>query len=176
MKKLLLATIILLTVASVNAQDKGSSSVGAIQFSIGVEPSLPIGDFHDIGYDFGIGGSLQGEYKASSDLGITLNAGYLTYSAKDITVNGVTFKSPDYGIVPVLAGFKYYFSPKVYGHGQLGASIGTSSGATTNFTYSPGVGFYITNNIDLLLKFTGISGNGGSLNSIGARLAYNFGK
>ena len=176
MKKLLLATIILLTVASVKAQNKGMSSDGSIQFSIGVEPSLPIGDFHTIGYTFGIGGSLQGEYKASSDLGITLSAGYITYSAKDITVSGFTFKAPSYGIVPVLAGFKYYFSPKVYGHGQLGVSIGTSSGATSNFTYSPGIGFYVSNNIDLLLKFTGISGNGGSLNSVGARLAYNFGK
>jgi hypothetical protein len=172
MKKLLLASIIVLTFASVNAQDKGMSSVGGIQFSIGVEPSLPIGDFADF-YNFGIGGSLQGEYKASSDLGITLNAGYLTYSAK--TFNG--FKPDAYGIVPVMAGFKYYFSPKVYGHGQLGVSIGTSSGATSNFTYSPGIGFYISNNVDLLLKYVGISGSGGaSLNSIGARLAYNFGK
>jgi hypothetical protein len=171
MKKLLLASIIVLTVASVNAQDKAMSTGGGIQFSIGVEPSLPIGDFNTL-YNFGIGGSLQGEYKASSDLGITLNAGYLTYSGK--TISG--FKFPAYSIVPVMAGFKYYFSPKVYGHGQLGVSIGTSSGATSNFTYSPGIGFYISNNVDLLLKYTGISASGGSFNSIGARLAYNFGK
>jgi hypothetical protein len=176
MKKLFLACIIVLTVASVNAQDKAMSSGSSIIFSIGVEPSLPIGDFHDIGYNFGIGGSLQGEYKADSDLGITLNAGYLNYSGKDYTIGGYTYNGGNYGIVPVMAGIKYYFSPKVYGHGQLGISIGTSKGASSNFTYSPGVGFYISNNLDLLLKYVGISGKGGgNLNSIGARLAYNFG-
>ena len=177
MKKLLLVTIVALSVVTVNAQKHVAAS-SPIIFSIGVEPSLPIGAFHDIGYSFGIGGSLQGEYKAADDFGITLNAGYMNYSAKDYTINGVTFNGGSFGIVPVMAGFKYYFSPKVYGHGQLGVSIGTSSGASSNFTYSPGIGFYVSDNIDLLLKFTGISGGsgGGSLNSIGARLAYNFGK
>ena len=177
MKKLFLLAVIALTLTTVNAQNRAMSG-SPIIFSIGVEPSLPIGDFHDIGYNFGIGGSLQGEYKVANDLGITLNAGYLNYSAKDYTINGVTFNGGSFGIVPVMAGFKYYFSPKVYGHGQLGVSIGTSKGASSNFTYSPGIGFYISNNIDLLLKYVGISGGsgGGSLNSIGARLAYNFGK
>ncbi len=176
MKKLFLAAIIVLTVASVNAQDKVMSSGSSIQFSIGVEPSLPIGDFNDIGYNFGIGGSLQGEYKASDDLGITLNAGYLNYSGKfDYLGTEIKFNT---GMVPVLAGFKYYFTPKVYGHGQLCVSIFTGDSDGTYFTYTPGVGFYISNNIDLLVKYTGISGGkgGGNLNSIGARLAYNFGR
>jgi hypothetical protein len=176
MKKLFLVLIIALTVASVNAQDKVMSSGSSIQFSIGVEPSLPIGDFNDIGYNFGIGGSLQGEYKAAPDFGITLNAGYLNYSGKtNVLGSEIKFNT---GLVPVMAGFKYYFTPKVYGHGQLGVSIFTDSGSGTYFTYSPGVGFYLSNNIDLLLKYVGISGGkgGGNLNSIGARLAYNFGR
>ena len=173
MKKLFLVAIIVFTVASVNAQ-KSVSSGSSIIFSIGVEPSLPVGDFHDIGYNFGIGGSLQGEYKAAEDLGITLNAGYLNYSGKD-DVSNIKFNT---GIVPVLAGFKYYFSPKMYGQGQLGISIFTDSGSGSFFTYTPGVGFYLSDNIDVLLKYTGISGGkgGGNLNSVGARLAYNFGR
>ena len=175
MKKLILASIIALTVASVNAQEKVMSSGNSIIFSIGVEPSLPIGDFKDIGYNFGIGGSLQGEYKAAEDFGITLNAGYLNYSGKDDFL-GTSIKF-NTGLVPILAGFKYYFTPKVYGHGQLGISIFTDSGSGSFFTYSPGVGFYVSDAIDILIKYTGISGGkgGGNLNSIGARLAYNFG-
>ncbi|MEP6594496.1 MAG: hypothetical protein ABJA71_01065, partial [Ginsengibacter sp.] len=120
--------------------------------------------------------SLQGEYLPSVDLGLTLNAGYINYSAKDVTLGGVTYKGGSFGIVPVLAGVKYYFSPKAYAHGQLGAGFGTSSGSGTSFIYTPGVGFEISNAIDLLIKYVGYSQNGGNLNSIGARLAYNFGK
>jgi Outer membrane protein beta-barrel domain len=175
MKKFFLPAIIALSVASVNAQDKNESKGSSFIFSLGVEPSLPIGDFHDFGYNYGIGGSLQGEYKASDNFGVTLNAGYLNYSAKDYIVNDVKIKGPSLGIVPVLAGVKYYFSPKVYGHGQLGMSVGTSTGSSSNFTYSPGVGFYISKKVDALVKFTGMSvKGGGSLNSIGARIAYNL--
>ncbi len=173
MKKLFLVlTVITIGITSVKAQDKTLSS--SILFSIGVEPSLPIGNFGDA-YSFGIGGSLQGELQPSVDLGFTLNAGYINYSGKDVRLGGVTYNGGSFGIVPVLAGVKYYFSPKVYGHGQLGAGFGTSSGSGTSFVYTPGVGFYISDNIDLLVKYVGYSQNGGNLNSIGARLAYSFG-
>jgi hypothetical protein len=75
-----------------------------------------------------------------------------------------------------LAGVKYYFSPKVYAHGQLGAGFGTSSGSGTSFVYTPGVGFHLSNSVDLLVKYVGYSRSGNTLSSIGARLAYNFGK
>ena len=167
MKKLFLALIVItIVIPSVKAQSGISTS--SIKFSIGVEPSLPIGDFNDAGYNFGIGASLQGEYKPADDLGLTLNAGYISYSAKD--------DGDNFGIIPTLAGVKYYFSPKVYAHGQLGAGFGTQTGSGTFFVYTPGVGFYISNSVDLLVKFAGYSKSGGTLNSIGARLAYNFGK
>jgi hypothetical protein len=165
MKKLFFVlAVLMIGVTTVKAQNTMSS----VKFSIGVEPSLPIGDFSDAGYNFGIGGSLQGEYKPASDLGLTLNAGYINYSAEG---NG-----GNYGLIPVLAGVKYYFTPKVYGHGQLGAGFGTQSGSGTSFVYSPGIGAYISDKVDLLVKFVGNSQNGINLNSIGARLAYNFGR
>ncbi|MEP6584818.1 MAG: outer membrane beta-barrel protein [Ginsengibacter sp.] len=172
MKKLLLAiAVIAISTMTTQAQD---NSLKELRFSIGVEPSLPIGDFNDAGYNFGIGGSVQGEYKVADDFGLTLNAGYINYSAKDITVGGVNYNGGSFGIVPVLAGFKYYFSPKVYGHGQLGIGIGTSKGASSEFAYSPGIGFMLSRNFDILLKYLAYSANGGTLGSIGARVAYNF--
>lgn len=173
MKKVFLVlSVITLTITSLKAQNGTSTP---INFSIGLEASLPIGDFADL-YGFGIGGSLQGEYKPSDDLGLTLNAGYINYSGKKITFGGVTIDAGNFGIVPVLAGVKYYFSPKVYGHGQLGAGFGTSSGAGTSFAYTPGVGFILSKNIDLLVKYVAYSKNKETLSSIGARLAYNFDK
>lgn len=172
MKKLILAfAVVAISIMTAKAQENDSKQ---LMFSIGVEPALPIGDFNDAGYTFGIGGSLQGEYKVANDFGLTLNAGYMDYSAKDITVGGTTFNGGSFGVVPVLAGFKYYFSPKVYGHGQLGVAIGTSKGSSSEFAYSPGIGFMLSRNFDILLKYQAYAESGTTLGTIAARLAYNF--
>jgi opacity protein-like surface antigen len=186
MKKLFLAfAVMTITSTAVNAQK--TSMANPTTFSIGVEASVPIGIFHDAGYNFGIGGSAQVEHKVSTDMGLTLNAGYLYYSNK----NTIPYKY-HFSVIPVLAGVKYWFSPKVYVHGQLGAAFNSTKVnnnstnqtiTSTGFAYSPGVGFMISNNIDLLIKYFGNSVGkdsnsgiaGGTFNSFGARLAYNFG-
>ena len=172
MKKLFLAfAAITMTAASVNAQ-------GGTSFSIGLEGAVPMGDFNKLGYKFGIGGSAQVDYKVASDMALTLNVGYLNHSAN-------TTPKAHFSVIPVMGGVKYWFSPKVYGHAQLGAAFnsykisntsGGASSTSTGFAYSPGIGFNISNNIDLLIKYFGNSVNGGSFSSLGARLAYTFGK
>ena len=174
MKKLFLvfaATTI--TAASVNAQ-------GPTTFSLGLETALPMGKFNNAGYNFGIGGSLQLDHKISTDAALTLNAGYLNFSNKNTTPYKYHFS-----VIPVLAGVKYWFSPKVYGSAQLGAAFNStkqsnSSTSTlyksTGFAYSPGIGFNVSKNLDLLVKYFGNSVNNVAFSSIGARLAYTFGK
>ncbi len=176
MKKLLsIITITVITAFSFKAQaQKSEMSSKPVMFSIGVEPSLPIGKFHDAGYNFGIGGSLQVEDKVASELGLTLNAGYMHYSAKDITLGGVTVNGGGFDLIPVMAGAKYHFTPMVYAHGQLGAAFSTTSGGGTSFAYSPGVGFMVSKNFDILLKYQAYSRSGSTSNTIGARLAYSF--
>jgi hypothetical protein len=185
MKKLLF--IAALTAASFTgfAQDEKEADK-KLSFSIGLEAALPFGDFGDFS-SFGIGGSAQGDYKVSPELAITLNAGYISYSAKTVsTIIGfdpVTFapiygdvKGDALGMVPVLAGIKYWFSSMIYGSGQLGLSFATGNGASgSNFTYAPGIGFQFSK-FDVLLKYTGISSSGGgsSLSAVGLRAAYNF--
>ena len=172
MKRLiLLMAVIAISMAAVQAQN--GISPKKTTFSIGVEPALPVGDFGDF-YSFGIGGSLQVEHKVADDLGITLNAGYINYSGKDYRIGSTEIDGGNIGIVPVLAGVKYYFTPKVYGHAQLGAGIWTEKGASTAFAYSPGIGYYFSEHFDILLKYVGYSQKGSNSNSIGARLAYNF--
>ena len=162
MKKLLFLLCTTFLITSVT-QAQHSAPI----FSIGIEPSLPIGTFGDIS-SFGIGASAQGEIRPSSNLGLTLNVGYISYTYKPAIGGSV-------GFIPVLAGAKYFFSPKVYGHAQLGASF-PSGGGSTSFTYSPGIGFQLSKAVDALIKFTGMSSGGYSYNSLGLRLAYNFGQ
>ncbi len=175
MKKLFLVLAIAAIATSAIAQENTRDK--PFLFSIGLEAALPVGDFGEA-YSFGIGGTVQGEYKAAEDLGITLNAGYITYSGEDITLPVIgTYKVPSFGLIPVLAGVKYYFGGGAYAHGQLGAGFGTDEGDGVNFMYSPGLGYMFAPGFDAELKYTGISSSGedtGSLNAIGLRLDYNF--
>lgn len=158
-----------LTAATVKAQ-LGTS------FSIGLEAAVPMGTFNDAGYKLGIGGSVQVDHKVASDMALTLNAGYITHNNKS---SSPSFR---FNVIPVMAGVKYWFSPKIYGSGQLGAAfnsvkVNNASGnaTSTGFAYAPGIGFNIANSLDLLVKYFGNSVDGGTFSSIGARLAYTFG-
>lgn len=170
MKKLFLAAAIIISAASVNAQ-MGTS------FSIGLETHLPVGKFNDIGYKFGVGGSLQVDHKVASDMALTLNAGYITHN------NKTTTPTVRFNVIPVLAGVKYWFSPKVYGSAQLGAAFNStkvnnasSNTTSTGFAYAPGIGINIAKGLDVMVKYFGNSVGGTTFSSMGARLAYNFGK
>src|SRR5690349_3300109 len=97
MKKIIFVIVAILSIAVASAQDslnttntypkndKGYANNEnptldkTLIWSIGIEPSMPIGHFHDLA-NFGFGASVQGEIKASRNLGITINGGYIAYS------------------------------------------------------------------------------------------------
>ena len=143
------------------------NAVAMSHFSIGLEAGLPVGENGKV-YSSIFGGSLQYEYMPANDIGITLSGGYLNYAFKS------SYGGSSIGFVPLLAGFKYYFTQGVFFHGQFGAAIGTSQGQGTSFAYAPGFGFAITPQLDAELKYMGISNSGGTLGDVGLRIAYNF--
>jgi len=160
-------------------------------WSIGLEPSIPVGNFHDLA-KFGFGGSLQGEVKASRNVGITINAGYIVYSGK--TVDTISY--PNFKYWPVMGGLKVYMG-KAYLHGQAGAGFGEDN-LGTSFWYGAGIGVNFTKRIDAEFRYTGWkqnevgtteggnggiynggTGNGGSpygghYSTLGLRVAVNF--
>src|SRR5437762_3776874 len=157
-------------------------------WSIGIEPSIPVGHFHDYA-GFGFGSSLQGEIKPGKNVGITINAGYIAYSGKTVD----SFKYSSFKYWPVMGGLKIYMG-KAYLHGQAGAGFGTNE-LGTSFWYGAGLGINFTKRIDAELRYAGWkqsevtsgSGNsggiygdgggggyGGHYSTIGLRLAVNF--
>lgn len=172
MKNLIFALLVAAVPFTLKAQDSSSTvprtnvssystthtSLNNFIWSVGVEPSLPIGHFHTYS-GFGLGGFVQGEYKTGT-IGITFNLGYIDYSGK--TTNGTNY--PDFKYWPALAGLKYYMSGKTFLHGQAGAGFG-SNGLGTNFWYGGGIGFGSSRSFGGELKYTGwkqnlISNNG----------------
>ena len=172
MKKVILSLVVV-AIASLSASaQKEKAESKDLKFSVGVEAGLPIGDFKS-GYSFGIGGSVQGEYAVAETVGITLNAGYLSFTGKTITEGGQSLKLPSTSMIPVLAGAKFHFTEKVYGHAQLGLSFFNNGGGSA-FTYSPGIGFDLAENFDILIKYQAASKSGSTLSFIGLRAAYTF--
>lgn len=169
MKKVIFSLAIAVVALSANAQKESDKT---LKFSVGVEAGLPLGDFKQVA-SIGIGGSVQGEYAAAETVGITLSAGYLTFSGKTVDEDGISFKYPSTSIIPVLAGAKFYFAEKFYGHAQAGMSFFNNGGGSA-FTYAPALGVMPSENIDISLKYQGASKSGSTTSFIGVRVAYSF--
>ena len=159
MKKLISA-VLLFTVVTATAQKN-------LKFSIGAELASATGNLNKV-YSLGIGGTAQVDYMITNDVAVTGNAGVIELVGRKISGTNLKYRST--AVIPLLVGIKYYFTPAVYGSGQIGTSVFSSGGGST-FTYAPGVGYKFTNRLDALLKYTGYSSSGGTF---GIRLGYTF--
>ena len=163
MKKIILAFLITVTAFSVNAQKNNN-----VKFSLGAELGVPTGNLNTL-YSVAIGVTAQADIKIDKDVALTFNTGVIQYVGKKI--RNTDFKYRSETLIPLLVGIKYYFTPMVYGSGQLGTSISTAQNGGSTFTYIPGVGYKFDEKLDLLVKYTGYSGDGGAF---GVRLGYTF--
>lgn len=191
MKKILVALAVL--VSGLFAVNQGNAQmVPGSNFSIGVSPMLPIGDWSD-NYSFGVGGDLQYGYNFDESIGLTLSAGYNNFFMKDSDFKTVAENlgaKTSIGIVPVKAGVKYGIG-SFYLHPQLGVGIPTTEnnilGAKAKydpgFLYGIGVGTNVAG-FDLSLRYEAsdhkfnVSGNTSkdkaNLGFLGLRLGYTF--
>ena len=163
MKKII--TILLVTVIAVSANAQSGKNV---KFSLGGELGAITGNLNAT-HSIAVGASAQADIAIDTDAAITLNAGIIELIGKK---KNSTEKYRSIAAIPLLVGVKYYFTPVVYGSAQLGTTIFTNSAfGDSKFTYVPGIGFKLDKNIDLLVKYTGLSDAGGIF---GARVAYVF--
>jgi len=170
-KFLLFAVLFVLTlVATAQPKDEKPFKIGA-----GAMIGLPMGDYSDVA-SLAFGVDVMGEYAIDPSFGLTLSIGYIDFVKKSDYKDmedelGVKFKL---GMIPVLAGAKYYFSDQLYGSAQIGLSFGTADGAGSAFTFAPGVGYKISDNFDLLLKYQSASKDGSSMSFLGLRAGLSF--
>jgi hypothetical protein len=174
MKKTILSIAIIGISITALAQKQKEDDLQMLKFSVGAEAALPLGDFGKA-YTFGIGGTAQADYKVGDDLALNLNAGYISFQPKSITLFGVTSKGKAVGYIPILAGIRYYFTDEVFALAQLGITIATASGTSSSlFTYAPGVGYKFSEYVDAAVKYTGYSKNSVNSSTVGVRVAYTF--
>jgi hypothetical protein len=173
MKKLILAlAVITFTAASVKAQDKTMASKKT-NVEIGANVAFPV----STGWSIGFGADLQVNIPVAEMVDITASGGYENFSYKASKVGTITIPEGNVNFIPVLAGIKYHFSEKFYGHGQLGYAFSTLKNGGGAFSYVPSIGYAASKNFDIALKFYGLgkaNSNSSALNSVMLRLAYGF--
>lgn len=159
---LLMFAVVAFTTMAARAQDadNGKPTRISIAANIGIPTSS--------GYSLAYGADLQADFGVATTTYITLSGGYQGYSFKG---GGSTT-----GIIPLLAGAKFFFGEtnKMYGHAQLGYAISTASGGGGAFAYAPSIGYYVSPNFDIALKYLAYSKNSNTNGSVNLRFAYNF--
>lgn len=161
MKKLILAiAIVAFTTIGAQAQS-GKPTTLSIAANIGIPTSE--------GLSLAYGADFQADFAVASTTKITGSVGYEGYSWKG--------GGGSIGIVPILAGVKFFFGEtgKMYGHAQLGYGAYTGKGSSGGaFAYAPSIGYYVSPNFDLALKYLASSKNSYTTGSLNLRAAYNF--
>ncbi len=186
MKNLVKVTfaIALLTILSLDSKAQIRPSVG-----------LEVGTSLDNGFGVGFGVTGGIESLMGDNAGITGRLGYII-----LTMDNSLGDNGSASMIPIQAGYKYYFDSNeggVYLHGQLGFTMfkysfdfetidfdpvtfqtttrtETFDYSKTGLSYAVGAGFLVNENIDLGLRYNIVTLNGGNLDYLGLRAAYNF--
>lgn len=104
----------------------------------GLELAIPIGDWSGVA-NFGIGATGQFQYNLNDKMAITGTTGYIHFLSDG---------EGSMGMIPLQAGFKYYFVENAYGMAQLGlhftrfSAFGYSD-TSTDFSFGIGGGYEI---------------------------------
>ena len=140
------------------------------KFGIGLNVGIPTSDFHSLA----IGGDLRYQFDIDKQLSVPITAGYTRLTGKEIGNTGVDY--PSYGYIPVKAGLKYFFNDSgsgVYALGEVGAAFAVGDYSSTDFVYSPALGYAWSNGLDLSAKYEATT-LGNNFGYYGLRLAYGF--
>ncbi len=111
-------------------------------------------------------GDIQADFGVAEGVKITVSGGYENYSVKSSLGGGSGY------FILLLAGAKFPFADKFYGHAQLGYGFAKGSGGA--FGYALSIGYNVSENFDLSLKYLAFGKNSYTLGSLNLRLAYNF--
>ena len=159
MKKLLLLTAIaVLGLTSVNAQG---------QFNAGISAGLPVGDAGDA-YSFAIQLDANYLWSVSDGFDAGVAAGFSQWFGKSIDLGGFgSIDVEDASLLPIAAAGRFAVSDKLTLGADLGYAVGISpDGNDGGFYYAPKIQYGVSEALDIVLAYRGVSVDGGSLDLI----------
>jgi len=152
MKKTILLLITFLSVCVMNAQD----------IKLGLNLGLPTGDIKDF-YTLNLGVNASCLWQVSEEF----DAGFIVEYSHFFGDSFEGFDIDDAGFLPIAAAGRINLSGGFTLGADLGYAIGISpEGNDGGFFYQPKVQYGITEKIDILLSYKGISVDGGTFSTI----------
>ncbi len=156
MKKLFtIAAVAVLSMTSVNAQD----------FNLGINAGLPLGDAGDLS-SFSAVLDLNYLWDVSDEFEAGLTAGFSHSFGKEeefsTGAGTITVEFEDVSFVPVGAAARFNASDNFTIGADLGYAIGVNDGNDGGFYYAPKLQYSISESLDLVAAYRGVSADGGS--------------
>lgn len=116
---------------------------------VGIEISIPIGDYYQSNKAYGYSFALRGDKTISTTIALTMNIAINHYRGEMVFWDGQ--KAKDFTLVPLLIGVRKYLKP-VYFSLEAGPAFALSSNAKGNLVFVPSVGKKI-GQVDMSLRF-----------------------
>lgn len=142
-------------------------------FKAGIHAGLPIGDAGDlatfsIAVDLGYLFDLSDQFQAGPTVGYS-------HSFGDNIDTGIgTVEIDDVQFIPIGGAGRFHVSDEFSLGLDLGYALGVNDGNDGGFYYSPRAAYSLSDKVDLVLAYRGISENGGSWDIISIGLEFGF--
>ncbi len=163
MKKVLFfAALLVLGATSMNAQG---------QFRAGLSGGIPIGDAGDLA-TFAIAVDLGYLFEISDSFDAGVATGYSHSFGDEISILGVTVEVDDVQFIPIAASGRFEVAPSFTLGADVGYAIGINDGNDGGFYYSPRAQYSVSEAIDIVAAYRGVSVDGGSWDIISAGIEF----
>ena len=166
MKKILFFTsVLILGLSTIQAQNS---------FYIGAHAGLPINEGVSNYTSFALAADLGYLFDISEDFKIGPTLGYSHTFGKDVDLGIVTAEVDDIQFMPIAAASRFCIASKFYVGADIGFAIGVSEENDGGFYYSPRAAYSLSNIIDVVVSYRGISGGSGNWNIISLGMEFSF--
>ena len=162
MKKLALFTLAL-TLGVMTAHSQGS-------FQAGGHLGLPVGDAGDF-TTFAIAVDLAYILEVDEGIGVGPALGYSHSFGEEISPG---LSIDDIQFLPVAGRAIFDLGEQFLARAEVGYAIGINDGNDGGFYYSPQIGFSVSDAIDLILAYRGITRDGGSFDMVTFGASFNI--
>lgn len=149
----------------------GAGFTANAQFTAGISGGLPIGDAGDLA-TFSIAVDLGYLFEISDSFSAGPTTGFSHSFGDEINVGGFTFEVEDVQFVPLGAAARVEVADSFTLGGDVGYAIGINDGNDGGFYYSPRAQYSVSDLIDIVFAYRGVSLDGGSWDIISLGLEF----
>ena len=141
------------------------------QFRAGLSGGIPIGDAGDLA-TFAIAVDLGYLFEISDTFDAGPTIGYSHSFGDDISGGGITIEVDDVQFIPVAASGRFEVAPDFTLGADLGYAIGVNDGNDGGFYYSPRAQYSVSDAIDIVVAYRGVSLDGDTWGIISAGVEF----